>query len=234
MSEENTVPLPAVGSRTYLLSLPYDIRHTIYKHLFPNEQIIYLKASKDRLASMMRPGELPMNLGLSCRQLHNEANEYLYNNYPINIIGYKKYCVAHFQPIHTLAQKFAKKGSCLQVLDNGELSTTACVSIYPRGGRVEDMMRRRKQGKPRDLREVKREALRMPDMDDDRRFDFGESSVRFDTQVLYCLGMVNEGLAMLCTPGGFAAILVVGVAIYIAKFHDWELLVEERWRAGER
>ncbi|KAM0721833.1 hypothetical protein Q7P37_002758 [Cladosporium fusiforme] len=198
MSDNNTKSLPTFGDRTHLLSLPYDIRHTIYKHLFPSTQIIYLKASQDGLNPMLRPGELSMSIALTCSQLYAEANDYFYNNWPINIIGYKKYCIDHYQPIHKLSERFAKNGSCLQVLDNGVISTTACVSIHPKGGRVDAMMRRRKQGNPRDLEEVTMEAdcmLNVPD--DDYDINFGEYRRGCDIQVMDHLGSDIERLSWL-------------------------------------
>lgn len=216
MSHEELRLPPAVGSRTHLLSLPYDIRHTIYQHLFPSAQIIYLGATKDGLSHMMRPGEISMSIVSICHQLHTEANGYFYNNYPINIIGYKKYCIEHYPPVYELGKRFAKQGSCLRVLDNGELSTTACVSIHPKGGRVDAMMRRRKQGNPRDVDEVKREVARMPEHGG---LESEQLPARFYIQTVYLKAFVMGKLRMLCTPSGLAAVLAVGFAVYIARLY---------------
>lgn len=213
MSHEELRLPPAVGSRTHLLSLPYDIRHTIYQHLFPSAQIIYLGATKDGLSHMMRPGELSMSIVSTCHQMYTEANVYFYNNYPINIIGYKKYCIEHYQPIYELGKRFAKHGSCLRALDNGELSTTACVSIHPRGGRVDAMMRRRKQGNPRDIDEVKREIAGMPEHGG---LESEELPARCYARAVCLLAFVMGKLRMLCTPSGLAAVLVIATAVCIA------------------
>jgi hypothetical protein len=91
-----------------LLSLPYDVRYIIYSHLFPSLRQLYLMASRESIHPMMRPGSLNMEIFLTCRQLHLEASGYLYNNYLFNIIGYKKYCMAHYRPINLLVERYAR------------------------------------------------------------------------------------------------------------------------------
>lgn len=145
-----------------LLSLPYDIRYLIYKHLFPQMSQIYLMSKSDGLNPMHPAGYLPLALLLTCSQLHAEAAGYLWNNYLFNIVGYKKHCMAHYGQILELLDKYARNGTKIDVLDNGLLSSTACVSMYARHGHVEAMARKRQRGVRRVLREVEEEAAAMP------------------------------------------------------------------------
>jgi len=158
MTQSQMEPLGKTSSPLHLLSLPYDIRWIIYSHLFPSLRQIYLMASKESINPMMRPGSLSTGILLTCHQLHSEASDYLFNNYLFNIIGYKKHCMAHYKPLYELMQRHAKHGANVEILDNGTLSSTVCVSIHAKAGHVEAMLHVRQRGVPRDLHEVEKEA----------------------------------------------------------------------------
>jgi hypothetical protein len=194
MSKSQDKPLADKGP-LHLMSLPYDIRWIIYSHLFPSLRQVYLMASKESVSPMMRPGSLGTDVFLVCRQLQAEASDYLFNNYLFNIIGYKKYCMAHYKPVYKLVERYAKHGANIEILDNGDLSSTACVSIYAKEGHVEAVLHFRKRGVQRDLKEVEEEAAQMPEIADDRAKYFMGSSI---------------------TPTVFATVFILGVAILIA------------------
>jgi hypothetical protein len=194
MSKSQDIPLADKGT-LHLMSLPYDIRWIIYSHLFPSLRQVYLMASKESVSPMMRPGSLGTDVFLVCRQLQAEASGYLFNNYLFNIIGYKKYCMAHYKPVYKLVERYAKHGANIEILDNGDLSSTACVSIYAKEGHVEAVLHVRKRGVQRDLKEVEEEAAQMPEIADDRAKYFMGSSI---------------------TPTAFATVFILGVAILIA------------------
>lgn len=202
------------GSRTHLLSLPYDIRRVIYEHLFPQMRQIYLMATKARLGLMMRPREFPHGILTSCRQLHDEANDYFYNNYLFNILGYKKYCMAHYEPVYRQMKRFAKNGAKLEVLDNGLLSSTACVTLHAKGGHVEASFRSRQRGVPRDLKEVEDEAASMPDVPhDEPTYPYHPYDARF----LNWMAFFIAGLDRL----GQFDVLLVYLAVCLAIFIAW-------------
>lgn len=206
-------PPAEVGSRLHLLSLPYDIRWIIYSHLFPSLRQIYLMAERERLYPMMRPGSLAMDIFLTCRQLQAEASDYFFNNYLFNIIGYKKYCMAKYKPVNFLMERYAKHGSNIEILDNGNLSSTACVSIHAKGGHVEAMLHVRQRGVQRDLKEVEEEAAQLPDIPDEPpEYLYGP----FGAKLIGCLVFMLEAMEFLMTPKAMAAVLIVGIAFWIA------------------
>ena len=155
----------ASGERPlHLLSLPYDIRWLIYSQLFPQSNHIYLIAHKEGLHHMLAEGSLPMHIFSVSRQMNMEAGEFLYNSYLFNVIGHKKHCIDHYRSIFELLDRYARDGADVDVLDNGLLSVTACVSMFARGGNIEAMARSRQRGARRDLHEVEAEARNMVDL----------------------------------------------------------------------
>jgi hypothetical protein len=199
MSRTQDKALADVGSPLHLLSLPFDIRWIVYSHLFPSLRQIYLMASKESVNPMMRPGSLGTDVFLVCRQLQAEASDYLFNNYLFNIIGYKKHCMAHYKPVYELVERYAKHGVNIEILDNGNLSSTACVSIYAKEGHVEAVLHVRQRGVQRDLKEVEEEAAQMPEIADDRAKYFLGTSI---------------------TPTSFATFFVLAVAMLIAMLYS--------------
>ena len=150
-----------------LLTLPYDIRCLVYSHLFPESTQIYLFAHKDGLhPGLTAGGMLPVQVLRVCQQMNLEAAEYLYNHYLYNVLGHKKHCIAHYKTIYNALQRFARHGAGIDVLDNGLLSVTACISLFAKGGKIETMARGRERGARRDLREVEAEARSMADPPD--------------------------------------------------------------------
>jgi hypothetical protein len=202
------------GSPLNLLSLPYDIRFIIYSHLFPSLRQVYLMASKESINPMMRPGSLSIGILLTCHQLHSEASDYLFNNYLFNIIGYKKHCMAHYKPLYELMERHAKHGANVEILDNGELSSTACVSIHAKNGHVETMLHVRQRGVPRDLQEVEKEAAQLPEVGDEPTVDlYGP----FVARLIDCISFVVESINI---PIALATVLVTGVAIILAMVYS--------------
>jgi hypothetical protein len=214
--------MPRVHSRApaeaenplHLLALPYDVRWIIYSHLFPSLRQVYLMASKESINPMMRPGSLSTGILLTCHQLHAEASDYLFNNYLFNIIGYKKHCMAHYKPLYKLMQRYAKHGANVEILDNGTLSSTACVSIHAKDGHVEAMLHVRQRGVPRELKEVEKEAAQLPEVSDEPAVHlYGP----FVSRLINYISFVVESITR---PVVLATILVTGVAIILSMVYS--------------
>ena len=213
MPQLNNDPLRETDSPLHLLSLPYDVRRIIYSHLFPSLRQIYLMASKESINPMMHPGALSTGIFLTCRQLHSEASDYLFNNYLFNIIGYKKHCMAHYKPLYELMERYAKHGANVEILDNGTISSTACVSIHAKDGQVEAMLHVRKRGVPRDLKEVEAEAAQLPDMPDEPAvYLYGP----FVAGLIGCIAPVVDKLNVVARPVILATVFATVVAVMIA------------------
>lgn len=204
-------PPAEFGSRLHLLSLPYDVRFLIISNLFPSMKQVYLIAYRNSIHPMMPPGSLHMHVFLTCRQLRMEASDYLFNNYLFNIIGYKKYCMVHYRPINLLMERYAKQGSGLEFLDNGMLSSTACVSIHAKGGRVEAMLQARQRGVTRDLEQVEKEAAELPELMEESP---GWFKLCVD-RIFYVLELATDGNNAWAV--AVFSVLAVVIAILIAR-----------------
>lgn len=170
-------------------------------------------SSKEGLSPMMRPGSLPMAIFLVCHQLRDEASYYFFNNYLFNIIGYKKHCMAHYMPIYRLMERFAKHGSNVDILDNGLLSSTACVSIHAKGGHVEHLVRARRRGVLRDLKEVQKEAAEMPDIPEEQtEYLYGPFGAKLIKSMVFVLNAV-DGISSF---GFLAALAGIAITVVIA------------------
>lgn len=170
-------------------------------------------STKEGLSPMMRPGSLPMAVFLSCHQLRDEASYYFFNNYLFNIIGYKKHCMAQYEPIYRLMEQFAKHGSNVDILDNGLLSSTACVSIHAKGGHVEHLVRARRRGVLRDFKEVQREAAEMPEIPEEQtEYLYGPFGAKLVKSIAFFLNTV-DGLSR---SGVLAALTGIALAVIIA------------------
>jgi len=171
-------------------------------------------ASKESINPMMRPGSLSTGILLTCHQLHSEASDYLFNNCLFNIIGYKKHCMAHYKPLYKLMERYAKHGANVEILDNGELSSTACVSIHAKDGHVEAMLHVRQRGVPRDLQEVEKEAAQLPEVADEPAVHlYGP----FVARSIHCISVVAESITK---PVILATVLVTAVAIIFAMVYS--------------
>jgi hypothetical protein len=146
-----------------LLSLPYDIRCIIYRHLLPNESQIYLTVGRDQKAKtvlypMHARADLSMTLCRVSRQLNQEFAAYVYTNYLFNIVGKLKELLLAYKPILLVMQKYARTTVQHDIYSNGPLSSTACVSIYATGGVVQRTVVKRQRGILRDWKEVEEEV----------------------------------------------------------------------------
>lgn len=145
------------GSKPGLLSLPYDIRHLIYQHLFPREQQIYIQAFGNELRSILPEWPIPTEVLSVCRQINHEASEYLYNGYLFNVIGTKKDCLANYERFLTTLRKHGRYEPRIDAFTNGEHSTTMCISLQAGSGKV-DLLQRRRRGQPTDIRSMQLES----------------------------------------------------------------------------
>lgn len=171
-------------------------------------------ASRESINPMMRPGSLSTGILLTCHQLHSEASDFLFNNYLFNIIGYKKHCMAHYKPLYNLTERYAKHGANVEILDNGTLSSTACVSIHAKDGHVEAMLHVRQRGVPRDLQEFEEEAAQLPEVGDRPVVHlYGP----FVARLINCISFVVEGITKSVV---LATILVTGLAIILAMVYS--------------
>jgi len=209
-SLQSKPPAELNSSRLHLLSLPYDVRYLIISHLFPSLKQLYLMAYRDSIHPMMRPGSLNMNIFLTSRQLRIEASDYLFNNYLFNIIGYKKHVMVHYKPVNLLMERYAKQGSSVEFLDNGVLSSTACVSVHAKGGRVEAMLQARQRGVTRNLEEVEKEAAELPELTVGP-LGFYELYVDRVVDVFGFLSRYTAGAIAVCS------VLLLGIAICLAR-----------------
>lgn len=144
-------------TESYILRIPYDIRLLIYEHLFPEGKQIYLQPSPKRLRSITADRSIPIEFLSSCRQLHIEACEYLYNSYLFNIVGRKQDILAAHEGFLEVLRKYARDEVHVQALSNGDHSTTGCISIHVGSGRLETL-KRRNRGIPREVHELEEEV----------------------------------------------------------------------------
>lgn len=151
------VPLTGSDRRTHLLMLPYDIRHLVYEHLFPDSQQLYIQAFSTDACVMLPAGmSLPTNLLLVCRQLHREASEFLYNGYLFNLVGTRKDCLRLHKSFLTVLETYARTAPKVDAFSNGAHSSTVCISMQA-GSAKADLLRRRGRGQPRELCDLETE-----------------------------------------------------------------------------
>lgn len=105
--------------------------------------------------------DLSMLICQVSQQLNAEVAGHVYNNFLFNIVGTKKDILAVHRRVSEVMAKYARTEVQTDVLDNGPLSATACVSIYVSGGRVERKAARRQRGVLRNLKEVEDEVAMM-------------------------------------------------------------------------
>lgn len=147
-----------------LLTLPYDIRYQIYTHLFPPGRQIYIQAfpsstSPSSLRSITT-SPIPTPLLSTCRLLHLEAGEYLYNTYLFNLVGRKPDCLAKYKLLERTMQKYTGMGVVhVDAFSNGEHSSTMAIALHAGEGKVE-ILRARGRGEEKTIGEVEREVGR--------------------------------------------------------------------------
>lgn len=141
-----------------LLSLPYDIRFQIYKHIFPPGEQIYVQVLRNTRTLKSITGEpIPTQVFLTCRALSSEASEYLYNNYLFNIIGRKQDCLAAYESFLSIVEKYARNEVHADAFSNGLHSSTMCVSIQSGEAKM-PMLKRRARGEWTKIKELEREV----------------------------------------------------------------------------
>lgn len=145
-----------VSSRRHILSLPYDIRHLIYEQLFPPCEQIYVQVLGSKLQCMIPEERVPTELMLTCRQLRDEGNAFLYNNYLFNIVGKKRCCLAAHEKFLNTIEKYARNEVRLNAFSNGDHSATMCISLQAGTAKMGVLMRRRR-GEPKELKEIQDE-----------------------------------------------------------------------------
>lgn len=174
-------------------------------------------ASKESISPMMRPGSLNTQVFLTCHQLQVEASDYLFNNYLFNIIGHKKHCMAHYKPVYTLMERYAKHGAKIEILDNGTLSSTACVSIHAKSRYVEAMLRGRERGVPRDLKEFEDEAAQLPDLDNGQSSNLRQS---LHERLIEYIAFLKMQFDMTIRPALLPSIFIVVIAVLLRMLYN--------------
>ena len=148
----------------HLFDLPYDIRYRIYEQLFPRGQQIYIVIFKEPFKEILRAvipeDKVPFQLLLTCRALHTEASEYLYNSYLFNIIGTKRDCISNYERFLLTLKKHARNEVYVDAFSNGPHSATMCVSIHVGKARMA-LLKSRKRGQPKEIQEFRREVALM-------------------------------------------------------------------------
>jgi hypothetical protein len=102
-------------------------------------------------------------------------------------------------------------------LDNGLLSSTACVSIHAKGGRVEAVLQVRQRGVTRNLEEVEKEAAELPDIADPRP----ENLVRrWGGKIIGLVEFVLDVLSRDAVIVPVISVLLLAIAIWIARLYN--------------
>ena len=148
----------ASTSNMSFLHLPYDIREQIYLQLFPHTPNIYLHATDDGVVHLPqdRDSGIPTAYLRTCKALHREASEYLYNGYIFDIVGKKKDCVFQHQRLKKTVEKYARNEVHTRALSNGLDSWTGCISIFAGDAKLA-ISERRQRGQPATIEELARE-----------------------------------------------------------------------------
>ena len=108
----------------HFFDLPYDIRHRIYQHLFPRGEQIYIAIFKDTFSPIIPEDNVPIEFLLTCRAIHAEGSEYLYNSYLFNIIGTKRDCLYNYERFLETLKKHARHEVYINAFSNGPHSAT--------------------------------------------------------------------------------------------------------------
>ena len=184
------------------LSLPYDIRHLIYEHLFPPGGQMYIQALRDGYTSIAPDHRVPASILRVCRQLHAETCEYLYNTYLFNIIGLKQDCMQSYDQFQHTVAKHARDDVHAYAFGNGAHSATICISLHAGSGKT-DTVRRRERGVEMKIEQVRREVAQGLELEQGR----------------FCVRLV-EGVRYYCKHYG-GRVLALGVALLAVVCAMW-------------
>lgn len=139
------------------LDLPYDIRHTIYSHLFPRTRHLYLHATDDGPVYLSNIDcSVPVAFLRTCKSLNQEASEYLYNGYVFDVYGRKSHILANYKQVQKTVEKYARDRVHTRALSNGPLSITGCMSIVVGDAKLATL-ERRGRGQPTTIEELQEE-----------------------------------------------------------------------------
>lgn len=139
------------------LDLPYDVRHHIYSHLFPPSNHLYLHSTEAGPIHLpTHDSTVPVDLLRTCPALHQEASEYLYNTYRLDVVGRKADCLKHYKSIQATVEKYARDEVHVRAFSNGRDSSTGCISILVGDGKLATLQRRQR-GLPMTVEELESE-----------------------------------------------------------------------------
>ncbi|KAF2231038.1 hypothetical protein EV356DRAFT_507818 [Viridothelium virens] len=147
-------------SRLHLLSLPYDIRHLIYEHLFPQDPQLYIHAQDAGFASITPNFPIPTSIFRINQVLGHEASEYFYNRYLFNIIGTKHDCLIAYKPFMMTLKKYSRDAVRMDAFGNGRQSQTMCISLQAGQSKLA-VLRSRRRGVPMPDEEIQTEMLKV-------------------------------------------------------------------------
>lgn len=151
--------LPPPSLLPHLLTLPYDIRHLIYTHLFPpSSEQIYIQAHDGNMHILTSTPEthLAVPLFRTCRRLHAESAAFFYSAHLFNLVGTRTEVLARYAGLlATMRGHAAFSGREVRVdaFSNGSHSRTVCVSMQVGEGKV-GMLERRNRGVRREMAEL--------------------------------------------------------------------------------
>lgn len=141
-----------------LHDLPYDIRVQIYSHLFPRTRHLYFHATDRGLVHLpAHDSALPVAFLHTCRALHQEASEYLYNGYSFDVVGKKLDCVEQYERLHNTIEQYARGTVHVRAFSNGIDSSTGCISILVGDAKLR-MLERRRRGRPTTIEQLANEG----------------------------------------------------------------------------
>lgn len=138
-------------------SLPYDIRHLIYRHIFPPTNQIYIQSIGSKLIGITPDHKIPTALLRTNNFLHKDSSEYLYNTYLFNIIGTKSDCLRAYPTFLATTKKHSRAPVRVDCFSNGMHAATACLSIQAGIGKLA-LLQRRERGVPIEVAELEREV----------------------------------------------------------------------------
>ena len=140
-----------------LLSLPYDVRHLIYNHLFPPGIQIDIQAYDSTLRAYTPEDKIPIDFLLTCRAINIEATEYLYNHYLFNILGLQGDCLKTYPSFVETVRKYAREKVHVDAFGNGPHTKTACISVHTGGDKL-TVIKNRDRGVSKSIKEIEREV----------------------------------------------------------------------------
>ncbi|EMC91064.1 hypothetical protein BAUCODRAFT_313702 [Baudoinia panamericana UAMH 10762] len=147
------------ASDLQFMSLPYDVRYQIYKHLFPSVDQIYISVTNDGLQVIRPERDISVDLLLTCRPLYKEVGAFFYGSYLFNLVGVKQDCLTQYRQFLRTMRRHARQEVHINAFSNGEHSSTMCISMQVGDAKMA-VLNRRRRGEAKTIRELELEVAR--------------------------------------------------------------------------